>query len=771
MDNINVNITETPINTEITQDVIQVTTTQEVIQVEVIEQPIEVIVTEEVIEVTVADVIIDASYEKLKEILKAGTNVTITPNDLLKTITIAASGGGGAFYIRTEAGFIEYSYDQITWTKLTPVITDIKQLADSLNLLFSGSYNDLSNVPSEFTPSTHGDDKHSETYVKDNDIRLTNDRTPLSHGSDKHTEAYSKAGDNVSDFNNDAGYITISAVPTKTSQLVNDSGFITAAAVPTNVSELNNDSGYINGSQVPANETDPIFSAWLSATPPLYTEIDPVFLASEAASFAAGDKNKLDGIEANANKYTHPATHPLSIIDPTATSADTPADDDNFYFTRVILGITTWLKVTGTGLKAELKTYFDTIYATITSLLNYKTYSGFFNRTDSVISIDSGTGILTIQPLAPATEYVIYTNGTGRRVIDAPKTVTITEDQTITYVYFDQDGVLQKSLSAWDLKSTNVAPVAIVYKDGTTYAVTDERHGYNRNAEWHNWAHNNIGAMYFSGLTGVFTNTTLSIAQGVIYDEDIRFDTGGTKTTTSLWYRNGASGMRLIRNSTTPYATVEVSPGVFGLAYDNNGTLLSVGGNLYAVNWVYASNDPAEPIYTVVSQQAYNSLNSARNATIPIINLSTAEWKLLYRVIYRRTTPGGVETINFIEAADFRSVQTGVPTSVAPVNSHTALIDRDAANSHPDTAITLTETYTGNLKDATTQKEANDKVDADLAQTDLSNTNISPLPAETAPAAGMIMFIQLPDGTVKQVDYDNVNTPTAGSKLYLFYNY
>jgi hypothetical protein len=229
--------------------------------------------------------------------------------------------------------------------------------------------------------------------------------------------------------------------------------------------------------------------------------------------------------------------------------------------------------------------------------------------------------------------------------------------------------------------------------------------------------------------------------------------------------------MRLIRNSTTPYATVEVSPGVFGLAYDNNGTLLSVGGNLYAVNWVYASNDPAEPIYTVVSQQAYNSLNSARNATIPIINLSTAEWKLLYRVIYRRTTPGGVETINFIEAADFRSVQTGVPTSVAPVNSHTALIDRDAANSHPDTAITLTETYTGNLKDATTQKEANDKVDADLAQTDLSNTNISPLPAETAPAAGMIMFIQLPDGTVKQVDYDNVNTPTAGSKLYLFYNY
>ena len=34
------------------------------------------------------------------------------------------------------------------------------------------------------------------------------------------------------------------------------------------------------------------------------TETDPVFTASEAANFAEGDKNKLDGIESNANNYT-----------------------------------------------------------------------------------------------------------------------------------------------------------------------------------------------------------------------------------------------------------------------------------------------------------------------------------------------------------------------------------------------------------------------------------------------------------------------------------
>lgn len=46
----------------------------------------------------------------------------------------------------------------------------------------------------------------------------------------------------------------------------------------------------------------------------LQSETDPIFSASEAASFAAGDKSKLDGIEANANNYTHPATHSADIL-------------------------------------------------------------------------------------------------------------------------------------------------------------------------------------------------------------------------------------------------------------------------------------------------------------------------------------------------------------------------------------------------------------------------------------------------------------------------
>ena len=309
---------------------------------------------------------------------------------------------------------------------------------------------------------------------------------------------------------------------------------------------------------------------------------------------------------------------------------------------------------------------------------NYKTYAGFVNRTDSTISINSGTGVFTLAPAV--TSFTVYVNN-EKRTLSSTQTVTVTDDQTITYIYLDSTGTLQKSLSAFDFTSISNIPVAIVFKDGSTYALTDERHGYERNMAWHNWAHNNIGVMYKSGLTGTFATSTLSVAQGVIYDEDIRFDTGGTKTSTTLWYRNATSGMRMVRNAT---ACKSVSGGGI-LQYDNgSGTLQEVSLNSYTTNWVYASNDPTEPIYTVVGQNNSTTLTLARNTPAPTINLSTSEWKLIYRVIYQRTA--GTQAGVYVEATDYRSVQTGVPVT-AVFTDHSTLINRDAANSHPASAV------------------------------------------------------------------------------------
>lgn len=65
----------------------------------------------------------------------------------------------------------------------------------------------------------------------------------------------------------------------------------THGPLPTNTSDLVNDSGFITCLDVPSCETDPIFSAWLIATPPLYSETDPLSLhldQTSAQTFTGG---------------------------------------------------------------------------------------------------------------------------------------------------------------------------------------------------------------------------------------------------------------------------------------------------------------------------------------------------------------------------------------------------------------------------------------------------------------------------------------------------
>lgn len=315
--------------------------------------------------------------------------------------------------------------------------------------------------------------------------------------------------------------------------------------------------------------------------------------------------------------------------------------------------------------------------------------SGFSNTTDSTITMN-GTSF----EIAPTTtSFDIYIGG-KLITISSLHSVSITNDRVLHFVYFDNTGTLQVATSVWSILSSTEIPVATVFReDNTVFAVTDERHSADRNRTWHYWAHMNIGAMYRYGLQGTFTNTTFSITQGIVSDEDLAHDTGGTKTTTTLWHRDGVNNsmVLLTRSSSLPY----VLNGSI-LRYDNAGVLTDIPANQYGVSWIYATGDTAEPIYTVIGQAAYGNLAAAQNAALPEIRLSTAEWKLLYKVIYRNTNP-----VTVIEAADFRTVRTGVPTSSVTTNSHTAFIDRDATASHPATAISLNTASFTNILDAT----------------------------------------------------------------------
>lgn len=344
---------------------------------------------------------------------------------------------------------------------------------------------------------------------------------------------------------------------------------------------------------------------------------------------------------------------------------------------------------------------------------------GFPNRTDSTIATNA-SGVFSITPASSVFKF--YSSG---KVFTkaAAETVDITNDQTLHYVYYTSAGVLTVSTTKFSFISTDV-PVATVFKDGTDYVTCTEQHNSNRDRRWHDWAHDTIGARYESGLGGTFGNTTFSIAQGAIHDEDIEFDTGGAKTACRQWYRNsGLTSMRVLTNKTTPWVSNAGAP-----QYDNAGTMANVSANRYFCSYFFATNDAAYPIYMVSGQAQHVNLATARSESYPSILLTTTEWKLIYKVIYQESSGSAV----WVETVDFRNVSSGPASTYTPTD-HNSLTSRDAAGSHPATAIV--NTPAGDVA-ATTVQAAIDELDTEKVAKALYDANtILAANSDNTPAA------------------------------------
>ncbi len=271
-------------------------------------------------------------------------------------------------------------------------------------------------------------------------------------------------------------------------------------------------------------------------------------------------------------------------------------------------------------------------------------YSGFPNRTDSIISLTGD--LFEISPTS--TSFDVYAGGKiwSKTSTDS---LNITDVIGIHFIFYDIDGVLKQSTTIWDI-SGDIAPVAVIYWNGDAGRLTEERHSYTRNKEWHHWAHDTIGARYGYGLDAVFTNTTLSIQSGSIYDEDIETE-WDAQTSCIIWYRSGINNMSFINTpSNTPYIINGNT-----IRYDNEGTLTDVAINNYVNMWIYGTNDMSNQIYSVLGQSTYSNLASAQSENMPLLPISSAEWKLLYRVTFRATSG----TPTYIESYDYRVVSSG----------------------------------------------------------------------------------------------------------------
>ncbi len=158
------------------------------------------------------------------------------------------------------------------------------------------------------------------------------------------------------------------------------------------------------------------------------------------------------------------------------------------------------------------------------------TPSGFENTTDSVITYNQTTRILTVSPAS--TSFSVWVNGV-RYTYSTPQTTTVhgTTAASTYFYYFNASGVL--TFEANTIPSLfNIAPAAFVYYyDATHTMCADERHGTVMDPSTHTELHRNIGTYYVSGLainnytlspsSPVDSDNTFSITSGIIADEDL----------------------------------------------------------------------------------------------------------------------------------------------------------------------------------------------------------------------------------------------------------
>jgi hypothetical protein len=344
----------------------------------------------------------------------------------------------------------------------------------------------------------------------------------------------------------------------------------------------------------------------------------------------------------------------------------------------------------GNGLKTSSKTIVTTLGTgdtTIPTSLAVKTitdgkrnYHGFVNRTDSTITWSNSTKTLTLTGT-----FTYWYQGVVKTHSDSPS-VTMTAGQISTaslyYVYFNSSDVLVIStvIPAYE---TSVF-VAMVYWNTSVAIVREERHGYRLSQDWRRWAHNTIGCRYGSGLaltipvnTG-YPNTTVSVATGTIWDEDIDYSSIVPTTQVRTFYQNSSTTLTFTNTlSAQPYKYG--TTGVQFVDSTNAYALTDCATGRYVNVWVYAVPGiiPATGVYgenvsivleTIAGSVGYTTVANARAVAPPNLTLLTAispEIKLIYRLVVKGD--GVIDTI--VAADDYRTQTTLAGGSVSSIDA------------------------------------------------------------------------------------------------------
>ena len=269
--------------------------------------------------------------------------------------------------------------------------------------------------------------------------------------------------------------------------------------------------------------------------------------------------------------------------------------------------------------------------------------SGQIDLSSSTITFNNATRTFTLAPTSSF--FYFYHSGREFKKVNA-ESIQIDDVEGLHYIYFDFNGVLQKStVFSYDIILKNVF-VAIIYWDFNNKKylyIGEERHGCTMDAHTHARIHAESGAVFVSGMNPNFTysgnsvvdasgnsnaHISFGMSEGVFRDEDIIHNCTATdfninmpiffRTTPSVWRRRegGESivSYRLIYDTVTSRILYNKKNGnIFTLESPSYGNFVLY--HLYAMNDanVNKSVGSRDNKYILIAgTQEYTSKNDAR---------------------------------------------------------------------------------------------------------------------------------------------------------------
>lgn len=275
--------------------------------------------------------------------------------------------------------------------------------------------------------------------------------------------------------------------------------------------------------------------------------------------------------------------------------------------------------------------------------------NGFENRVDSVISFDEPTRTFTIAPTGSS--YRFWSNN-KLFIKTGPDQIVIPDDDSLHYIYFDGNSLLQSTINFIDEIITEFAFVCVIDWDVASQEavlIGEERHGREMSSATHLYNHHTTHARYDSGFapanldidgTGdLDSNAQFSIGNGIFWDEDIRnIIADGLPQDLDpiaqlpILHRVGSSG-HWQKSVAGNFPVLTTGTGRLAWNEDVAGTWqqTEVDNLDFVLCHVLATNDIRHPLMAIQGQAEYDNLGAARDgANDEINNLALGESNVLF---------------------------------------------------------------------------------------------------------------------------------------------